>query len=435
MPKRREFREEEFVKLQDENLRLKKSIDDLLLLNQLAKLISSTMPLNQILNKVVSVSVKAISAEQGTISLLKRKEGTDPFQTYIRKRDQSTVTGKYRLDEDLSGWMIKNRRPLMINDFSQDDTFKGEHAKVKEIRSVLSVPLLCKGKLIGVLNLFNKKHNGEFSENDQRLLSIMASQSAQVIENARLYEEEKQLRQIEQELETARSIQIRLLPKENPKIPGFDIAGISYPATEVGGDYFDFIGLENNRWTIALGDISGKGIPAALLMANLQATLRNQALSNKTLLDCISSANHFLYLNTETNKFVTLFCGVLDPRDRVFTYVNCGHNFPYRLNKDGEFQALEKGGIVLGMLSDYPFEQETLSLAPEEIIVIYSDGVTEAEDHSEALFGESRLQEIIKQNKQLTAKQLIDKIYADVQFFARGKKQDDDITMVIIKAV
>ena len=425
---------EDLLKLEQENERLKKSIEDLWSINQLARIISSTIPVNQILEKVVEVSVKAIKAEQGTISLLEAERDHDTFRTLVRKIDRSQPIGKYRLDDDLSGWMIKNRRALLINDLGKDSTFKFQHSMFEEIRSILSVPLLCKGKLIGVLNLFNKKEGREFSKSDQRLLSIIASQSAQVIENARLYEEEKTLREFEQELEMARSMQTRLLPKENPNIEGYDVAGVSYPARDVGGDYFDFIELGDNLWGIALGDVAGKGIPAALLMSNLQATLRSQAWTNASCVDCISKTNNILYLNTESNRFATLFYGILDAARREFRYINAGHNFPFHLNNRGEFQCLETGGIVLGMLPDSQFEEDRVNLDSGDVLVIYSDGVTEAENELEELFGESRLQEIIREKKHLSSNQMMDYIYNQVNKFAGATKQDDDITLVVIKA-
>ena len=424
----------ELDQLKDENDGLKKSIEDLWTINQLARIISTTLPVHQILDKVVSGSVKAIGAAQGSISLLDEKKTDDPFKTLIRKVDETDFTKKYRLDGDLSGWMIKNRKALLINDFSKNSTFKGKHSAVEKIHSILSVPLLCKGKLIGVLSLFNKKNNREFSKNDQRLLSIIASQSAQVIENARLYEQEKQLRQFEQELEMAQSIQNRLLPKESPKIAGMDMAGISYAAKEVGGDYFDFIELENGRWGIALGDVSGKGIPAALLMANLQATLRNQALNHSSIVECIEKTNQFLYLNTESHKFATLFFGVLDSKTKDFNYVNAGHNFPFHLLTDGKFQQLEIGGLVVGIGRDSVYNEGKVHLSPGEIIVIYSDGVTETEDASETQFGEPRLQEIIKKNKNLSSQKIMSEIYREVKNFQGGMDQDDDITLVVMKA-
>jgi sigma-B regulation protein RsbU (phosphoserine phosphatase) len=427
--------QDELQKLTDENKRLKKSIEDLWTINQLARIISSTIPVNQILEKVVDVSVKAIKAEQGTISLLDAEENHDTFKTLIRKVDRSQPIGKYRLDDDLTGWMLKNRKPLVINDASRDETFKLQHELFKEIHSILSVPLLCKGRLIGVLNAFNKKGGLDFSSEDQRLLSIISSQSAQVIENARLYEEEKQLREFEKELETARSMQMRLLPKESPDIPGFEIAGVSNPAKEVGGDYYDFIDLGDKSWGIALGDVVGKGVPAALLMSSLQATLRSQAWTNTSMAACISKTNNILYLNTESNKFATLFYGALSPQTGTFRYVNAGHNFPFHFDREGNVWALKKGGIVLGMIPDCPFEEDGIKLKPGELVVIYSDGVTEAENSEEELFEEERLQKIVGENRHLAAKQLVDLLVERVKSFTGAKAQDDDITLVVLKAL
>lgn len=427
--------DDELEKLRSENQRLKKSIEDLWAINQLARMISSTMPVNDILGHVVSVSVKAVNAQQGTISLVDESEGQDPFKTLIRKANNTSFEGRFRLDEELSGWMMHNRKPLLINNFDENTTFTGSHSKVKRIESLLSVPLQCKGKFIGILNLFNKKEGQGFTADDQRLLSIIGSQSAQVIENARLYEQERKLIQVEQELEMARTIQMGLLPKEKPEIPGFDVAGMSYAAKDVGGDYFDFIRLNDDEHGIALGDVSGKGVPAALLMSNIQATLRSQALLNPSITDCIALANHFLYLNTESNKFATLFYGILNCRDKSFHYVNAGHNFPFYLDEKGDFHTLEIGGLVLGMIPECSFDSARITFQPGEIVVIFSDGVTEAENLFEEQFGEERLKSIIHKNRHLSATELMKKIYGEVESFEGNKNQEDDITLVVIKAV
>jgi sigma-B regulation protein RsbU (phosphoserine phosphatase) len=427
-------RDDQLAKLRDENSRLRKSIEELSILNELSSVINSTMSLDKVLDQVVAKSVKAINAEQGTIHLLEKNQ-QDPFKTLIRKADQTTPRTKFRLDLELSGWMIKYQKPLIINNFEKNDIFKHNPSADTDIRSLLSVPLVAKGRLIGVLNLFNKKNSNAFNSDDQRLLSIIGSQSAQVIENARLYEEEKQFRILEQELEMARDIQARLLPKADPEIEGYEIAGASYAAREVGGDYFDFISLEDSKLGIALGDVSGKGIPAALLMSNLQATLRNQALNPQPLSECIEKANRFLYQSTNSNKFATLFYGVLQPLERIFHYVNAGHNFPYVFRAGGEVDSLEEGGIVVGMLPDISYEHAVCQLSRGDILVIFSDGVTEAENRLEDLYGEQRLMDFVQQRIDLGARELLESIYHEVKTFSGEKPQDDDITLVIIKVL
>jgi len=417
-----------------ENEKLKTSLKELAILNELSTLINSTMSSSKVMERVVAESVKAINATQGTIHLLdKDKTELDPFRTYIRKADETDPTDKFRLDQELSGWMMMNRKPLLINDFQNNKQFFNREAGDIKIRTLLTVPLICKGELIGVLNLFNKKNDDGFSENDQRLLSIIASQSAQVIENSRLYEQEKQLLKIEKELEMARSIQQKLLPKESPDIPGFDIAGFSYAAKDVGGDYFDYIKLDDDNWCIALGDVSGKGIPAALLMSHLQATMRYQVQGNQKFIDTIFKANNFICTNTEGNKFVTLFGGILDVKKKVFNYVNAGHNFPFYLTGN-ELVPLKDGGLVMGMVPDVPYEDNSIQFKKDELVVIYSDGVTEAHNELEDMYGDKRLQDVILQNKKKSATEIALAIYKEVKEFERNMEQDDDITVVVIKA-
>ena len=199
----------ELTELKEENEKLKTSLKELSMLNELSTLISSTLSLKKIMDRVVDESVKAIKAEQGTIHLLDKKrsdDDLDPFKTFIRRADQTIPTNKFRLDQEVSGWMMINRKPLMVNDFENNKQFLNREAGNLKIRSLLTVPLLCKGNLIGVLNLFNKKGTGGFTENDQRLLSIIASQSAQVIENARLYEQARHFAALEERQKLAREL-------------------------------------------------------------------------------------------------------------------------------------------------------------------------------------------------------------------------------------
>ena len=200
--------------------------------------------------------------------------------------------------------------------------------------------------MIGVLTVFNKQSGEAFTESNQRLLTIIAAQSAQVIENARLYEEEKALQLMQQEMEMAHSIQANLLPKAQPSIPGYDIAGMSVSAANVGGDYYDFLPSED-RLVICLGDVSGKGMPASLLMANMQATIRGQNLVSSSASECMSRTNRLMFQSTDSAKFVTFFYAVLDIAGRTLEYSNAGHNHPILFSGDRDPQRLETGGPVL----------------------------------------------------------------------------------------
>jgi sigma-B regulation protein RsbU (phosphoserine phosphatase) len=351
----------------------------------------------------------------------------------LRRADTSEVVLPFRLDTQLMGWMIKHQKPLVVNDFLNDDRFQTGKKEDHPIRSLLAVPLISKGRMIGSLNAFNKRTEGGFGEADKRLLTIIAAQSTQIIENARLYEQEQNLRLIQEEMKLAYNIQMDLLPKEPPEVPGYDIAGKSIPAKAVGGDYFDFIPIAGDGLAVCLGDVSGKGMPAALLMANLQATLRGQTILNVAPKDCLNRSNVLLYNSTDPSKFATLFYGILDSREHIMIYSNAGHNYPFLYTGSGNPKRLAAGGIVLGALDEFAFAQERVEFDPGTVMLIFSDGITEALNTDGEEFGEERLMEILLSNTELPSAQLIDTIIAAVDAFAHGLTQSDDITLVAVR--
>ncbi|MFQ5722627.1 MAG: PP2C family protein-serine/threonine phosphatase [Candidatus Aminicenantales bacterium] len=412
---------------------LRAAIQELSVLNDIATAVSSARELNEVVELIINKCVKHLKVEQGAVMLLEEEKTDAPFRTMVRRMDSSANIVPYHFSVQLSGWMIKNQKPLLINDFQEDRRFRIDLEKDFQIKSLLSVPLRLKGRMIGLLNVFNKRLEEGFTPEDQRLLSIIATQSAQVIENARLYEEEQALHRIEEELRVAYEIQINLLPKEDPEIAGYDIAGKSVPAKEVGGDYYDFIPINDHRLAICVGDVSGKGMPAALLMANLQATLRGQTLFSTSCGDCLQRSNKLLFQSTDIQKFVTLFYGILDTRKDEFYYSNAGHNNPFLFSVDGNISRLSAGGIVLGFMEDYTFKEEVVYFNPGDVMVIYSDGITEAMNANDREFGEERLEALVSENLSISSSEIIKKIISTVQSFVGDTPQIDDITLVIIK--
>jgi len=264
--------------LQEENQRLKRAVEELSILNDLARAIGASLNTQEIIQTIVRRSLRAINAEQGVITLVdEQQQGT--MKTLMRTMENSGDHEQFHFDQALLGWMHLNKKPLVMNDTKHDERFP-DVPWSDSIRSLISVPMMVKSGLRGVLTVYNKKADALFSDDDQRLLAIIASQSAQVVENARLNEQEQTLILMQEEVRLASRIQTELLPKQPPKIQGYDIAGKAVPAQTVGGDYFDFIPIDEHRIAVCLGDVSGKGLPASLLMANLQATLRGQTLSN-----------------------------------------------------------------------------------------------------------------------------------------------------------
>ena len=417
--------------LREENLRLRRAVEELSILNDLGRAIGASLNSQDIMQTIIRRSLKAANAEQGVITLVDRREEQTMGVTLVRTMMSSSDHTQFHLNQNLVGWMQLNKKPLISDDVRNDDRFRGVQWD-EEIRSLLCVPLMVKSELTGVLAVFNKKGAKTFSDDDQRLLAILASQSAQIVENARLYEAEREFVKMQEEVLLAAKIQSDLLPRTSPSLSGYEIAGKNIPAQVVGGDYFDFITLDEHRVAICLADVSGKGLPASLLMSNTQATIRSQSLVNATPSECLTRANILLYRTTSPEKFVTLFYGILDTKTHDFTYSNAGHDSPYFMTSS-QFSRLEKGGTVLGVIEPFDYEQDSVTLAFADTIVIYSDGITESFNEKDEPFGEERIESVLKQHHQAPASAIVDEIINAAKEFAGRRQQADDMTVVVIK--
>lgn len=236
-----------------------------------------------------------------------------------------------------------------------------------------------------------------------------------------------------EEARMARNIQMNLLPKSNPNVPGYDIAGKSIPALNVGGDYYDFIRLDDHRLAIGLGDVSGKGLPASLVMTNLQATIRGQAFFDTNAKQCLERANTLLFRSTDSRTFVSLFYGILDTQKNTLCYANAGQNLPLAFSAGKKPFRLKSRGIALGVQENVFYDREEISIQPEERLLIYSDGISEAMNDRLEEFGDDRLLEVVQRNLNDSARELIEKIIAAIHQHVGGAPQNDDITLVILE--
>lgn len=418
--------------LQTENRRLKRAVEELSFLNDLARAIGASTNLQEIMQTIIRRSLQGVHAEQGVITLVGAQAG-DPTKTLVRDMVTSSEHEPFRPNQSLLGWMYRYKTTLLLNDPRRDERFGGVNWDASVV-SLLCAPLIVKSELKGIITVYNKKNAEGFSEEDQRFLAIIAAQSAQVIENARLYEEEQTLLRMQEQVRLAAKIQLDLLPKTAPVLAGYDLAGRSIPAQSVGGDYFDFIPADGERLAVCLGDVSGKGLPASLLMANLQATIRGQTLLGDSASACLRRSNTLLFQSTDDEKFATVFYAILDPHRHQLRYANAGHNDPFLFSATGAApMRLTTGGLVLGILPSFPFQEETVALNPGDVLLIYSDGITEAVNAGDEDFGETRLITLAQQNLTLPASALIEKIIAAVMAFAGNVPQRDDITLVVVK--
>jgi phosphoserine phosphatase RsbU/P len=316
-----------------------------------------------------------------------------------------------------------------------------ERAKLAALRAELLLPLSVKDKLLGFISLSQKRSEEPYSGTDVRLLKSVAAQAGLALENARLTsaiaEEMAQRERLNREVEIAREVQERLFPQKFPPVAGLDYCGKCRPALGVGGDYYDFLALPGGRLGIALGDVSGKGIAAALMMASLEASLRAEAMRGTDDLGAlVQNVNRLVYDATAENRYATFFYAQYDPSTRCLSYVNAGHNPPmlFRKRESGwQTERLEAGGTVVGLLPQFPYRQAAAALERGDLLVIYTDGVSEALNPADEEWGEERMMDAVKRCDGLDAAETIEQVMRAADDFASGAKQHDDMTLVVLR--
>jgi len=323
--------------------------------------------------------------------------------------------------------LTKFDSPTLINKISD----KPLANKLLKIGAQVFIPMRHQNKFLGFILLGEKINKEQYSDIDLEFLATIVSQAIISIENARLFIETLEKQRIEQELQVAKTIQKKLLPREILQLEGYDIWGINHSSKEVGGDYFDIIPITPTRFALAIGDVSGKSVPAALIMANLQAGLRTIISENPNLGQVVGKLNTLIYHNTDLDKYITFFIGILDSTSHEFTYVNAGHNPPLFLDRDHSFQTLDEGGIILGMMPEYEYSEGKIKFRSGDLLVCYTDGVNEALNNQDEEFGEQRLMSIITENRDLNSCKLSDTIIKKIYEFCEGVPQYDDITLLI----
>jgi sigma-B regulation protein RsbU (phosphoserine phosphatase) len=402
------------------NRRLDRKIQELNTLFDIGKEFNTTLNPQKILQLLTYAILGQMAVQQCLVLVF---EGSS-IQYSIAQGIKGASVG--RDDERLIKRLTHISEPTVIRK-------QKELEKLKEWKLSVLVPMRHQGQTRGIIGLGKRMFEDSYTPDELEFLSTLANQAMIAIENAHLFEETLEKERLEEELSIASRIQQRLLPKSIPQVEGFELTGLNIPSKQVGGDYYDFIPIDHDRIAIAIADVSGKGAPAALLMANLQASLRTLVGEDKPIGEIIGKVNNLIVENTDIDKFITAFYGVLDIKTGAFAYSNAGHNPPLLVHADGSIDLLDKGGLVLGMMKNVPFEEETVQLQPDDRIVMYTDGVTEAMDAHEEEYGEERLLQAIKDHSALRIEALGREIVSQIQSFSAGDQQQDDITLVIIQ--
>jgi len=274
-----------------------------------------------------------------------------------------------------------------------------------------------------------------YTRDDLEILGLLASQVAIIIEKVMLHDQLIEKQRLETQLEVARQVQLELLPARDPQLEGFDISAYNFPTEEVSGDYYDWVRIYDDQIGIVIADVSGKGVPAALLMAFLRASLRAATHIGYAPHISMSKVNYLLWESIERNQFVTAFYGILDSANRTLAYCNAGHNPPFLMEADGKVHFEERGGVPLGMFRDTRYYEYFANIEPGQVLVLYTDGVTEATNRTLDEYGRDRLVEAVRQCRHLGAREMIDYVHRDVLNWTEGLGATDDVTFFIIKAL
>ena len=396
---------------------------------EVEKSLSSSLDLDEVLELILDSLLKVVKYDATAIFLIdKRKQQIE----YIKARGFDPALEpdlQLKMGQGLAGWAAQTQKSLIVPNVEEDPRYI--EARV-ETQSGMAVPIISNQRIIGVFSLESNALNA-YDEDDLELLDAFASLAAISIERARQHQEILEKRKLEEELSIARGIQKTFLPDKHPKMPGFDISGINISSETVGGDYYDFIPIIENQVGIAIGDVSGKGIPAALIVASFRASLIAEIRNNYAIRSIMFKVNNLLFESTESDIYVTAVYGVLDTKNRIFTFTNAGHNAPIFRHADGRMEYLLEGGVALGIFENSEYEARPLSLSSGDIIVFYTDGVTEAKNEKDEEFGTKRLKQVINDSYHLNASEIQNNIYQAVKDFTGGKPKADDLTMIVIK--
>ena len=406
--------------------------DLLALISKVGVTLLSSSTLEQTLEQIVSLVFEAVPADR--CLLMMRDEHSEEMKVAVaRLRDRVGAIGEIRVSRNVMDEVVIRGKSVLTSDAQHDPRFASGTVVLQGVRSVLAVPLGVSEKVFGIIYADSPIAEGRFTEDHLKVLTTLASVAAIRVENARLVEARFQQERLERELQLAMEIQQRFQPTAPPVVTGYEFQGISFPCYEIGGDYYDFIQREDGRLVIALGDVSGKGTAAALLMSSLHASIHAQTGSHDSLVDTISAVNRYLADNIPSNRFVTLFYAELDPESGALSFLNAGHNPPLIVHAAGTVEQLASGGLPLGIKANAEYREGRTTLQRGDVLVIYSDGVTEAASPSGEEFGPTRLYEVVSRNVDSSAAGIRDRIESALTKFSQGTQAADDITLVIVK--
>jgi serine phosphatase RsbU (regulator of sigma subunit) len=381
-------------------------------------------PLHELFPVILDLAVKSVGARRGVLTTLE--------QGALRVR--AARGDEFRISRAVRDQVLTEKKSLLVLDTSQDERLRSSMTLVQEgVRSLMAVPLQTSDRVTGLIYVDMPDIVRPFTTEDLTLLTVLANVAAIRIEHARLVEVEQAERVMARQLEQAAEIQRNLLPREAPRVAGLDIAGGSVPCQSVGGDYFDYVEMPGGRLAVMVGDVAGKGMSAALLMSSLQARVQVLVEESQPLAALVTRLNRSVAAACPENRFITFFMAAVDPASGEFSYVNAGHNPPMLVRASGAVEKLAEGGPIMGILKQIAYGEAQGRLEPGDLLVIYSDGVTEAQNLAEEEFGEERLERELAAWRGQQSAAIVAGIHKALEKFVGEAPAADDITLVAVR--
>lgn len=417
------------------------TIDKLRMLLDITKKISRSLDLQEVLNLVMDTLDSLIPYDAAGIFVIQCRDkelvpaSEEPcvFKSEaVRGYDIDELSDLHlKLGEGFIGSVALSATPIISPDVRQDPVYINAREKT---RSEMVAPIISNDEVIGVFDLESDQLNA-YSEDDLEVLMMLASQVAIIIEKVMLHEQLIEKKRLEGQLEVARQVQLELLPAHDPEIVGYDISAYNFPTEEVSGDYYDWVKIFDDQIALVIADVSGKGVPAAILMAFLRASLRAASHIGYATHISMGKVNYLLWESIERNQFVTGFYGILDAPKGTLAYSNAGHNPPLLVNAAGTSQFIDKGEQPLGMFRETRYHEYYLDFEPGDVLVLYTDGATEASSPSGEEFGRERLAQAVKENYDKPAREMIASLQLAILEWTDNVGANDDVTFFIIKAL
>lgn len=412
----------------------RQALEKLRILVEASKALGSTLDLAELLSRILDVAKGQMGAERGSLFLVDEQAGEiwSLVAHGIEKQEIRLPLGK-----GISGQVAQTGEIINIPDAYADPRFNPEVDKRTgyRTRNLLTLPIRNKaGKIIAALQLLNKQ-GGPFTDEDANFLMTLSGHMALALENAQLHQVLLEKERMEKELALARGIQRSLLPETTPLVEGFDVALLNEPCYAVGGDYYDFLSLGPRTLLVVIADVEGKGVASAMVMSNLQATLRALVLHLHSLNEIAESLNRMMWNDTRAEKYLSLFVGLIDLKHKALHYINCGHVPPVVVRKNSQPLTLNEGGMVIGLFEKAPYDRGHVQLQKDDILILCTDGITEAMDiHSEE-YGSERLTQKVTEVADQKAAEIVQTVSADVARFSRQGTHIDDKVMIVIKTL